>query len=112
MLKSFLTEDLIIKKLFTFATAQKDNKFKLHTSRIGFEFNRLCKPISYGTVLTKSVNSCFIETNLKEILYQMNCSTVFMFRLTSEYCVSTIATVAKNFGYYPSLISYANTYYD
>jgi len=55
--------------------------------------------LAIETVLTKSVNSCFIETNFKEIFYQMNCSTVFMFRLTTEYCVSTIATIAKKFGY-------------
>ena len=53
--------------------SSKDKKSKLHPDTEGFKFNPLCAPISGETVLTKSVNSCFIGTELKKILDDMNC---------------------------------------
>ena len=43
-------------------------KSSLHKNAKGFSFNPLCAPINGEVVVTKSVNSCFIGTNLKKIL--------------------------------------------
>jgi nicotinamidase-related amidase len=85
--------------------SSKDVKSKLHANRGGFKFNPLCKPIKDETVLTKSVNSCFIGTNLKEILDQVNCSTVVIVGLTTDHCVSTTTRMASNYGYNTYLVS-------
>ena len=92
--------------------SSKDVKSKLHASTKGFAFNPLCKPIKGETVLTKSVNSSFIGTNLKDILDQMNCNTVVIVGLTTDHCVSTTTRMAGNFGYDTYLISDATATFD
>ena len=52
--------------------SSNDINSKLHASNNGFRFNPLCKPIKDESVITKSVNSCFIGTNLRNTLDQMN----------------------------------------
>jgi nicotinamidase-related amidase len=56
------------------------------------------------TILTKSVNSCFIGTTLKEILDLKNCGTLVITSLTTDHCVST-TRMASNYGYNCFLIS-------
>ena len=92
--------------------SSKDVKSKLHASRKGFAFNPLCKPIKDETVLIKSVNSCFIGTNLRDILDQMNYNTVVLVGLTTDHCVSTTTRMAGNFGYDTYLISDATATFD
>jgi nicotinamidase-related amidase len=77
---------------------------KLQQSSSGFNFNPLCKPIEGETILTKSVNSCFIGTTLKEILDLKNCGTLVITSLTTDHCVST-TRMASNYGYNCFLIS-------
>ena len=89
-----------------------DINSKLHASNNGFRFNPLCKPIKDETILTKSVNSCFIGTNLRDTLDQMNCNTVVIVGLTTDHCVSTTTRMAGNFGYDTYLISDATATFD
>jgi nicotinamidase-related amidase len=89
-----------------------DINSKLHASNNGFRFNPLCKPIKDETVLTKSVNSCFIGTNLRGTLDQMNCNTVVIVGLTTDHCVSTTTRMAGNFGYDIYLISDSTATFD
>lgn len=51
-------------------------KSKLHPNSKGFEFYPSCLPVEGEIVLTKSVNSCFIGTPLKQLLDEKNCTTV------------------------------------
>ena len=85
--------------------SSKDTKSKLHPDTEGFKFNPLCAPITGETVLTKSVNSCFIGTKLKKILDDMGCCTVVIIGLTTDHCVSTTTRMAGNYGYNTYLIS-------
>ncbi|MDB2337352.1 isochorismatase family protein [Amylibacter sp.] len=78
---------------------------KLHINSNGYNFNPLCEPIQSEIVLTKSVNSCFIGTNLKKILDGKNCNTVVIIGLTTDHCVSTTTRMAANYGYDTFLIS-------
>lgn len=85
---------------------------KLHESSKGYDFNPLCLPIEGETVLTKSVNSCFIGTRLKEILDERRCETVVIIGLTTDHCVSTTTRMAGNYGYNTFLISDATATFD
>ena len=51
-------------------------KSKLHKSSDGFEFHPSCLPAENEILLTKSVNSCFIGTPLKQLLDEKSCNTV------------------------------------
>ena len=69
-------------------------------------------PIEGEIVLTKSVNSCFIGTPLKQLLDERNCSTVVIIGLTTDHCVSTTVRMAANNGYNVLLISDATATFD
>jgi len=112
VLKSLHTRDLIVKKIIHVRHSSNDINSKLHASNNGFRFNPLCKPIKDETVLTKSVNSCFIGTNLRDTLDQMNYNTVVVVGLTTDHFVSTTTRMARNFGYDTYLISNATATFD
>jgi nicotinamidase-related amidase len=80
-------------------------KSKLHKSSKGFEFHPSCLPDEGEIVLTKSVNSCFIGTPLKQLLDEKNCTTLVIIGLTTDHCVSTTARMAANYGYNVLLVS-------
>jgi nicotinamidase-related amidase len=50
-------------------------------------------------VVSKSVNAAFIGTDLDLRLRRLNVSTVVLFGLYTDMCVSTTARVASNLGY-------------
>ena len=85
---------------------------KLHKSHKGFEFNPLCSPINDEIIITKSVNSGFIGTKLKQILDDKNCDTVVIIGLTTDHCVSTTTRMAGNYGFNTILISDATATFD
>ena len=85
--------------------SSKNPNSKLHKSSKGYNFNPLCEPIHDEIILTKSVNSCFIGTDLKKILDGKNCNTVVIIGLTTDHCVSTTTRMAANYGYDTFLIS-------
>jgi len=85
---------------------------KLHKDSKGFQFHPSCLPIEGEIVLTKSVNSCFIGTPLKQLLDERNCSTVVIIGLTTDHCVSTTVRMAANYGYNVLLISDATATFD
>lgn len=84
----------------------------LHPSQKGHEFSNYAIPISGEQVITKSVNSAFIGTNLKAILDEKNVSTIVVVGLTTDHCVSTTTRMAGNFGYQVFLISDATATFD
>ena len=80
-------------------------KSKLHKSSDGFEFHPSCLPAENEILLTKSVNSCFIGTPLKQILDEKSCTTVVIIGLTTDHCVSTTTRMAANYGYNTLVVS-------
>lgn len=78
---------------------------RLHADAEGFSFYPSCRPAAGEAVLTKSVNSCFIGTDLKMRLDQKNCQTLVIIGLTTDHCVSTTTRMAGNYGYETFVIS-------
>jgi nicotinamidase-related amidase len=56
-------------------------------------------PLGAETVMTKSVNSAFIGTNLEAHLRAGGIDTVVLVGLTTDHCVSTTARMAGNLGF-------------
>jgi nicotinamidase-related amidase len=78
---------------------------KLHKDNEGFKFNPVAMPMPDEIVITKSVNSSFIGTNLKEIIDSKSCDTLVIVGLTTDHCVSTTTRMAGNYSYDTYLIS-------
>ena len=89
-----------------------NSQSKLHASDKGFAFNPLVLPKSDEIVITKSVNSSFIGTNLRELIDIKGCDTLIIVGLTTDHCVSTTTRMAGNYGYDAYLISDATATFD
>lgn len=87
-------------------------KSKLHESDPGFQFNDYVLPKHDECVITKNVNSAFIDTDLKERLDKQNIDTLVIIGITTNHCVSTTARMAGNFGYKTYVISDATAAFD
>lgn len=85
---------------------------KLHKQNAGFDFNENVLPKENEPIITKSVNSAFIGTNLKEQLDGLGITTLVIVGLTSNHCVSTTVRMSGNFGYETYLISDATATFD
>ena len=78
---------------------------KLHKDNEGFQFNPITMPLDDEIVITKSVNSGFIGTNLKEVIDSKDGDTLVLVGLTTDHCVSTTTRMAGNYLYDTYLIS-------
>ncbi|KXH85276.1 cysteine hydrolase family protein [Chryseobacterium kwangjuense] len=87
-------------------------KSKLHESDPGFQFNDYVLPKDDECVITKNVNSAFIDTDLKERLDKQNIDTLVIIGITTNHCVSTTSRMAGNFGYKTYVISDATAAFD
>ena len=85
---------------------------KLHESHKGFGFNPLCAPQDGELIITKTVNSCFIGTDLKQILDAQKSETLVIIGLTTDHCVSTTTRMAGNFGFDTYVIFDATATFD
>lgn len=65
----------------------------------GFEFQAEAMPIEGEPVLTKSVNSALIGTDLEERLRSAGATAVVIAALTTDYCGSTTARMSGNLGF-------------
>ncbi|MGY9053943.1 MAG: cysteine hydrolase family protein [Rhodobacterales bacterium] len=92
--------------------SSKDPKSKLHKNNEGFMFNPIATPLVSETVITKSVNSAFIGTNLKELIDSKGRNTLVIIGLTTDHCVSTTARMAGNYGYETYIVSDATATFD
>jgi len=63
------------------------------------EFKPEVTPLPDEVVIPKYPNSAFIGTDLEERLRRDNISTVVIFGLTTNHCVSTTSRMAGNFGF-------------
>lgn len=63
-------------------------------------------------MITKSVNSAFIGTDLQSVIEKTPNRPVVIVGLTTDHCVSTTRRMAGNFGYETYLISDATATFD
>jgi nicotinamidase-related amidase len=76
-----------------------------HPNHEGFKIKEVAKPFEGEVVMTKTVNSSFIGTNLEEFLHASNIKTVVIVGLTTPHCVSTTTRMSGNLGFDTYLIS-------
>jgi len=84
------------------SSTNKDSK--LHISNKGFEFNDKVKPNPGEPIITKNVNSAFIDTDLKKQLDILGIKEVVIIGLTTDHCVSTTTRMASNYGFNTYLV--------
>jgi nicotinamidase-related amidase len=71
----------------------------LRPGQPGNEIKDKVKPKRREPVITKSVNSAFIGTNLEKRLRKQGLNTIILVGLTTDHCVSTTARMAGNLGF-------------
>ncbi|WP_207424857.1 cysteine hydrolase family protein [Desertivirga brevis] len=77
----------------------------LHESNEANEFKEIIKPIEGEKIIKKSVNSAFINTDLKDLLDREKITQLVIVGLTTDHCVSTTVRMAGNYGYETFLVS-------
>ena len=71
----------------------------LHPSHPGNAFRPGFEPREGEAVVSKSVNAALIGTDLDLRLRRLGVSTIVLFGISTDMCVSTTARVAANLGY-------------
>lgn len=102
-------------------TWRKTNRPIIHVQHIsnpslphhpGRDIKDIVAPLTHEPVITKSVNSSFIGTNLEGMLRDSNIDTLVIVGLTTDHCVSTTTRMAKNLGFTPYIVSDATATFD
>ncbi|MFD1020845.1 cysteine hydrolase family protein [Thalassobacillus hwangdonensis] len=78
----------------------------------GFEPKDIVAPLSGEKVITKTVNSAFIGTDLHEYLQSKSIQIVVIVGLTTPHCVSTTTRMSGNLGYETYLVQDAVAAYE
>jgi nicotinamidase-related amidase len=78
----------------------------------GVEIKDEVRPLPGEPVITKSVNSSFIGTDLEERLRSQGIGTLVITGLTTNHCVETTARMAGNLGFETYLVSDATATFD
>ena len=73
-----------------------DPSSPLHSSSDGINFQPYATPTQREVVISKSVNSAFIDTNLEEMLRVLEAERLFIAGLTTDHCISTSIRMAAN----------------
>ena len=84
----------------------------LHESHDGFAFYPGAEPEAGEVIVTKSVKSGFIGTDLMALLDDKKTQHVVIIGLTTDHCVSTTTRMSGNYGYQTYLISDAVATFD
>lgn len=71
----------------------------LHPNHKGNKIKDIVKPLSNEILITKTVNSALIGTDLEERLRKEKIKTVIIVGLTTDHCVSTTVRMARNLGF-------------
>ncbi|MDA8278738.1 MAG: cysteine hydrolase family protein [Actinomycetota bacterium] len=77
----------------------------LNSANAGSEIKDGVKPLPSEPVITKSVNSAFIGTDLEQRLKASGHRRLVIVGLTTDHCVSTTTRMASNLGFEVYLIS-------
>lgn len=86
----------------------------LNPQKPGNEIEDFAKPANEKNefLLTKTVNSAFIGTDLEERLRQLNVSSLVIVGMTSNHCCETTARMASNFGFQVFFVRDATATFD
>jgi len=84
----------------------------LHPDHPGNAFRDGFEPRSSEPVVSKSVNAAFIGTDLELRLRRLGVTSVVLFGISTDMCVSTTARVASNLGYRTLVVGDACTCFD
>lgn len=76
-----------------------------HPSGESFKIKEIVEPLDNEVVLTKTVNSAFIGTDLEDIVRANELNTVVITGLTTPHCVSTTTRMSGNLGFKTYLVS-------
>lgn len=71
----------------------------LNPKHPGVNFKPEGQPLPGEPIITKSVNSAFIDTHLRDALNDAGIETLVMCGFTTQHCVSTTARMGGNLGY-------------
>ncbi|WP_214829810.1 cysteine hydrolase family protein [Exiguobacterium algae] len=83
-----------------------------HFQKEGHVFQDFIEPREQDWIVTKSVNSAFIGTDLQKILEEQRAESVVVTGLTTNHCVETTTRMAGNLGFNPILVSDATATFD
>jgi nicotinamidase-related amidase len=78
----------------------------------GFPFKPQAEPLAGEPVLSKSVNSAFIGTDLEQRLRDAGIATVVICGITTDHCVSTSTRMAGNLGFEAFIVSDATATFE
>lgn len=78
---------------------------KLRPELPGNQIKPIVAPLPDEPLLTKTVNSAFIGTNLEALLRSRGISSIVLVGLTTNHCVSTTARMAANLGFETTVVS-------
>ena len=84
----------------------------LHPSHPGNAFRDGFEPLAGEVAIGKSVNAAFIGTDLDLRLRRLGATSVALFGISTDMCVSTTARVASNLGYRTIVIGDACACFD
>lgn len=87
-------------------------KSRLVPGQPGNAIKELVKPIGSEPVISKTVNSAFIGTDLQKRLEEKGITTVVLAGLQTDHCVSTTARMAANLGFQTIVLSDATATFD
>jgi nicotinamidase-related amidase len=78
----------------------------------GNEIKEIVAPSNGEPIITKTVNSAFIGTDLEAQLKRKNIETLVVVGITTDHCVSTTARMAGNMGFEVYVVSDATATFD
>jgi nicotinamidase-related amidase len=84
----------------------------LRPGQDGVEFKHEVAPIPGERIVTKTVNSAFIGTDLEAMLRHDGATPLVIAGLTTNHCVETTTRMAGNLGFSPILVSDATATFD
>lgn len=98
--------------IFVQHISKNKSSFFYFEKKEDIEFRDFIQPLEGEIVITKSVNSSFIGTDLYQILVNMKSEHIVITGLTTNHCVETTTRMAGNYGFNPILVSDATATFD